>query len=97
MAGRKGRSGRKPLLEEQTIEEITNVSAGILLRWLTNPEVSTNRKIPVCKEIVLKRLPAKLEAKGFEFTLARVIKNVTNGNADIRRTEEVRPDLQRQS
>jgi len=30
-------------------------------------------------------------------TLAQVIKNVTNGNADNKRTEEVRPDLQRQS
>ena len=64
MAGKKGKSGRKPLLQEMKIEEILDVSADILIRWLSNPEIDDKRKIPVVTQLIAKRIPAKLEHSG---------------------------------
>lgn len=64
MAGKAGRSGRKPLLQEMKVEEILDVSADILIRWLSNSEVSDEKKIPVVTQLIAKRIPAKLEHSG---------------------------------
>ncbi len=63
MAGVKGRSGRKPLLAESTVEEILKVSSDILLRWLQNPEVPDERKVQVVSPLIAKRIPAKLDGE----------------------------------
>jgi len=64
MAGKAGRSGRKPLLQEMKVEEILDVSADILIRWLSNPEIEDEKKIPVVTQLIAKRIPAKLEHSG---------------------------------
>ena len=63
--GQKGRSGRKPLLANETIEEILKVSSEILLRWLNNSKVEDVRKVPVVAQLIGKRVPNKIEAEGF--------------------------------
>lgn len=64
MSGVKGRSGRKTMLKERTIEEICEMSSDILLKWLSNPEVDLHKKVMVAKDVVLKRLPTMLEHSG---------------------------------
>lgn len=67
MAGIKGRSGRKPSLNEKSMEEILNLSSEILNRWLSNSEVPDEKKIPIVAQIMVKRIPAKLEHTGDGF------------------------------
>ncbi len=65
MSGKKGRSGRKPLLEESKVEEILRVSSDILLRWLQNNLVPDYKKVQVVSQLVGKRIPMKVEGQGF--------------------------------
>lgn len=58
------KSGRKPLLQERTLEELLALSGEILQRWLSNPEVPIDRKIPVVTQMIVKRIPAKMEHSG---------------------------------
>jgi hypothetical protein len=75
MAGKKGRSGRRPLLEENTVKEILEVSSNILLRWLGNDLVDDERKIPVVAQLCAKRIPAKMEMDLGEGTQILVIRS----------------------
>ena len=63
MSGVKGKSGRKPLLAHETVEEILKVSSEILLRWLSNKEVKDEKKIQVVSQLVGKRIPSTVEAE----------------------------------
>jgi len=74
--GQKGRSGRKPLLEEQAIEQILQVSTSILYRWLSNDKVPVARKIPIIRDIFLKRLPMKIESDSPPATVKVFVQNI---------------------
>jgi len=63
MAGIKGRSGRKPLLEEKKVEEILRLSSDVLIRWLSNPEIPDDRKIPVASQLVSRRIPTSVDGE----------------------------------
>ena len=89
MAGVKGRSGRKPLLEEKKVEEILQLSSDVVIRWLSNPEVSDDRKILVASQLVSRRIPTTLDADGL-VQETRVIIVRSNDSSD---TAEKRTDV----
>lgn len=64
MSGKKGRSGRLPLLKEAKIEEILDIASDILIKWLRNTKVDFKKKIQVVAQLITKRVPSKLEHSG---------------------------------
>lgn len=91
MAGVKGRSGRRPMLNERVVEDILDVSANILLRWLTNPEVPEERKIPVVATLIAKRVPVKLEHSGLPDSKLVIVRSSDGSFAGSARNTEVSP------
>ena len=63
MAGN-ANSGRRPMLSDMTVEEILKLSSTILLRWLSNTEVTDATKIPVIAQFISKRIPATTIIEG---------------------------------
>lgn len=57
-------SGRRSAYSEKSVEELCSLSHDILIRWLNNSAVSDDRKVSVVLQILLKRIPTKLEHSG---------------------------------
>lgn len=66
MAGVKGRSGRRPYLQEKTIEQICRMSALAIYHALRSPdsEISKEKKAELGKHFVLRVMPQKIESDG---------------------------------
>lgn len=71
--GGKG-SGRRPMLNESAVEDLLSLSSEILFSWLANPEVAIDRKIPVVAQIMIKRIPSKLEHSGIQGTQIVIVR-----------------------
>ena len=80
MAGKKGRSGRKPLLEEETVEELLDLSATILRRWLENDKVREDRKIPIVTQLIVKRIKQKVDFDG-KLAIGKIKVEFVDGNS----------------
>lgn len=88
-------AGRKPLLEEASVREILRLSDEILQRWLSNPEVPDEKKIPVVKDLIGKRIPTTQEIEyneeqNFTLFLQECIKRTKECPDDPRKTLEVK-------
>ncbi len=57
-------AGRKPVLAEHTVKQLLETSAEILTRWMNNPDIPDERKIPVCSELIKRRVPNATEIDG---------------------------------
>ena len=57
-------SGRKPLLKDYTTSQILQLSRQVIYRWLSNPEVSDSKKIPVAMQFFLRTIPATAVSEG---------------------------------
>jgi len=64
MSGVKGKSGRSSHFEERTIKQICEQSAEIFLNWLKDKRVERSKRALAAKEVIIKRLPAKLHHSG---------------------------------
>ena len=64
MAGVKGRSGRKSLLDEKTRARIIRMSAAIIYKYYRNPNISLKEKAAIANEIFKRQVPNITEEQG---------------------------------
>jgi len=69
MAGKKGRSGRRPLRDEERRLKIIDKAWQIFLEYITNPENDLKARAELCSKVVAKDMPTRIEGK-----LAHVVK-----------------------
>ena len=57
-------AGRKPHLEDKTIEQICRMSASSILHAFRSPDVPLQFKAQLGKEFIIKKMPSNLAIKG---------------------------------
>lgn len=72
MAGVKGRSGRKPGLDDKTIQQVCRMSVANVIRAFRSKTVSMEFKAELGKHFILRSMPQRVEGGEGHFQIVQV-------------------------
>ena len=93
MAGVKGRSGRKPYLQEKTTEEILQLSAMTIIHALKDETLKLEFRADLASKIYIKAMPSRIEGEGIADTnIVQVyIPQISDGLETSQRAADIIP------
>ena len=95
MSGVKGRSGRKPLIDEVTKADVINMSWTTIRKALTSHSIPDAEKIKIAVEIVKKTCPQSIEHSGsIDGEKTQIVIVTTKETTKNGESENIRADRQ---